>query len=81
MGNGNITQTIRVATLLDGANVATGTQVVANFDRLGIQVSLAGAQVAGATGTYSDGDTRWDDDSDHVGHGRFVSGRPDGQRV
>ncbi len=55
LGNGNVTQTIRVATVLDGANVATGTQVVANFDRLGIQVSLAGAQVANTTGTYSDG--------------------------
>ena len=29
---------------------------MANFDRLGIQVSLAGADVAGATGTFSDGD-------------------------
>lgn len=56
LGNGTTTQTIRVATLLDGADVATGTQIVANFDRLGIQVSLAGADVAGATGTFSDGD-------------------------
>jgi len=56
LGNGTTTQTIRVATQLDGASVATGTQVVANFDRLGIQVSLAGAQVAGATGTFTDGD-------------------------
>lgn len=56
LGNGTTTQTICVATQLDGASVATGTQVVANFDRLGIQVSLAGAQVAGATGTFTDGD-------------------------
>ncbi|MFT5089977.1 MAG: flagellin [Candidatus Latescibacterota bacterium] len=56
LGNGTTTQTIRVATLLDGADVATGTQVVANFDRLGIQVTLAGAQVTGATGTFTDGD-------------------------
>jgi len=42
LGNGTVTQTIRLATMLDGENVATGTQIVANFDRLGIQVTLAG---------------------------------------
>jgi len=41
---------------LDGADVATGTKVVANFDRLGIQVTLAGTGVANAAGAYSDGD-------------------------
>ena len=56
LGNGTTTQTIRLATMLDGENVATGTQIVANFDRLGIQVTLAGADVTNATGTYSDGD-------------------------
>lgn len=56
LGNGTVSQTIRVGTLLDGANVATGTQVVANFDRLGIQVTLAGANVGGAAGQYADGD-------------------------
>ena len=56
LGNGTVSQTIRVGTLLDGSDVATGTQVVANFDRLGVQVTLAGAGVAGATGAYSDGD-------------------------
>jgi len=56
LGNGTVTQTIRVGTLLDGPVVATGTQVVANFDRLGIQVTLAGANVANATGDYADGD-------------------------
>lgn len=56
LGNGTVSQTIRVGTLLDGSDVATGTQVVANFDRLGIQVTLAGAGVADATGQYSDGD-------------------------
>jgi flagellin len=55
LGNGTVSQTIRVGTLLDGSDVATGTQVVANFDRLGIQVTLAGAGVAGATGAYTDG--------------------------
>ena len=43
LGNGNLTQTISVGTILDGSTVATGTQVVANFDRLGVQVTLAGA--------------------------------------
>jgi len=56
LGNGAVTQTIRIATLLDGTDVATGTSVVANFDRLGIQVTLAGANVGNATGSYTDGD-------------------------
>ena len=56
LGNGTVTQTIRIATLLDGSDVATGTAVVANYDRLGIQVTLAGAEVDNATGSYSDGD-------------------------
>jgi flagellin len=55
LGNGTVTQTIRVATLLDGDDVATGTTIVANFDRLGVQVTLAGANVSNATGSYSDG--------------------------
>ena len=42
LGNGTVTQTIRVATMLDGNDVATGTTMIANFDRLGIQVTLAG---------------------------------------
>ena len=53
LGNGTVSQTINVGTIMDGGNVATGTQVVANFDRLGVQVTLAGAQVAGATGQYA----------------------------
>ena len=56
LGNGQITQTIAVGTVLDGSTVATGTQVVANFDRIGIKVTLAGANVAEATGSFSDGD-------------------------
>ena len=55
LGNCTVTQTIRIATLLDGDDVATGTSTVANFDRLGVQVTLAGAEVADATGSYSDG--------------------------
>ncbi len=56
LGNGTVTQTIRIATMLDGSDVATGTTTVANFDRLGVQVTLAGANVSNATGNYSDGD-------------------------
>ena len=56
LGNGTVSQTIGVGTILDGSNVATGTKVTANFDRLGIQVTLAGAGVANATGAYTDGD-------------------------
>lgn len=57
LGNGTVTQTINIGQQLDlGLNVATGTTVVANFDRLGIQVTLAGANVSTATGSYIDGD-------------------------
>ena len=64
LGNGTVSQTIRLATLLDNhaggaagaAQVATGTKVVANFDRLGIQVSLAGPNGIDATSFYSDDD-------------------------
>ena len=64
LGNGTVSQTIRIATLLDGhagggtgtGQVATGTQVVANFDRLGIQVTLAGPDIIDETSFYTDGD-------------------------
>ena len=59
LSNGNISQTISIGTMLDGNVVATGTQVVANFDRLGIVVTLAGngVEALGATGgSYTDGD-------------------------
>ncbi|MFA6107355.1 MAG: flagellin [Candidatus Latescibacterota bacterium] len=57
LGNGVITQTISVGQILDSNGaVATGTTVVANFDRLGMQVTLAGHNVTNATGSYADGD-------------------------
>lgn len=56
LGNGSVSQTISLGTILDGGAVATGTQIVANFDQLGIQVTLAGVGVAGATGSFNDGD-------------------------
>ncbi|MFH1570873.1 MAG: flagellin [Gemmatimonadota bacterium] len=55
LGNGTVSQTISVGTILDAGVVATGTQVIANFDRLGVQMTLAGAGVTGATGQYQDG--------------------------
>ena len=56
LGNGAVTQTLNMGTLLDGTVVASGTSVVANFDRLGVQITLAGAGAQGATGDYTDGE-------------------------
>lgn len=57
LGNGTVTQTILTGQLLDSnLGVATGTTMVANFDRLGIQVTLAGHNVSNASGSYVDGD-------------------------
>ncbi|MBM3280047.1 MAG: hypothetical protein FJY95_18520 [Candidatus Handelsmanbacteria bacterium] len=56
LGNGTVTQTLDMATLLDDGQVATGTSVVANFNRLGVQVTLAGSGLSGAPGAYVDGD-------------------------
>ena len=58
LGNGTVTQTISMTTQLDtGLNVATGTTAIANFDRLGIQVTLAGdGATARTSGSYVDGE-------------------------
>ena len=56
LGNGVVTQTIDLGVVLDDNQVATGTVTMVNFDRLGIQVELAGDQVAGAAGSYADGE-------------------------
>ncbi|MBT4098489.1 MAG: flagellin [Gemmatimonadetes bacterium] len=58
LGNGTVTQTISMTTQLDtGLNVATGSTVVANFDRLGVQVTLAGhGASSNTTGSYVDGE-------------------------
>jgi len=58
LGNGVVTQTLNVGTILDNGKVADGTKVVANFDRLGVQVTLAGdgAIKPPAVGSYNDGD-------------------------
>jgi flagellin len=49
LGNGIVTQTIRIGQILDS------DLTVANFDRLGVQVTLAGNGVTNATGSYADG--------------------------
>ncbi|MCZ6632411.1 MAG: flagellin [bacterium] len=64
LGNGTITQTIDIGIALDndavGGVVATGSTIVANFDRLGIALTLSGqrnASLAGpASNGYRDGD-------------------------
>ncbi len=56
VGNGTVSQTIRFATQLDGDQVATGTTAVLNFDRLGIQITLAGPEVEDMDGNYETGD-------------------------
>jgi flagellin len=40
LGNGTVTQTINIGTILDGPTVSTGTTALANFDRLGIVLNL-----------------------------------------
>ena len=56
LGNGVVTQTVKTGVLLDGSKVKSGTIAVANFDRLGIQVSLSGVGAFGATGDYEEGE-------------------------
>ena len=57
LGNGTVSQTLRIDTQLDqNLAVVTGTTSVINFDRLGIKVSLAGHGVSNAAGSYVDGE-------------------------
>ena len=56
LGNGVVTQMLNTGVLLDGSRVESGTTAVANFDRLGIQVSLSGVGAFGATGDYEVGE-------------------------
>ena len=84
LGNGTTSQTINLNTVLDGSQVATGTTVVANFDRLGIQLTLTGVRTATATTPASDGFTDGDLDTlelivDNTGTGgSFQIGPRDG---
>ena len=64
MGNGVATQTINISSSLDydavGGVVATGSGIIANFDRLGVQFTLSGQRASQginpATDGYRDGD-------------------------
>ncbi|MFC1526630.1 flagellin [Candidatus Latescibacterota bacterium] len=58
LGNGLATQTLDMGVILDSGKVADGTKAVANFDRLGVQVTLAGegAIKPPTVGSYTDGD-------------------------
>jgi len=63
LGNGVATQTISLGSALDfdapGATVATGSTIAANFDRLGIQLTLSGQRptegINPATAGFRDG--------------------------
>ena len=60
LGNGIATQTIDIGPALDtdaaaGGVVATGSSIVANFDRLGVQLTLTGQRNAGNFQPASDG--------------------------
>ena len=60
LGNGVATQTIDIGPALDtdgaaGGVVATGSSIVANFDRLGIQLTLTGQRDATSAYPLSDG--------------------------
>ena len=59
LGNGAATQTINMGPPLDsdgvGGVVATGSSVIANFDRLGIQLTLSGQRAAQGLNPATDG--------------------------
>jgi flagellin len=70
LGNGVASQTIDIGPALDadaatGGVVATGSSIVANFDRLGVQLTLTGQKAAEGINPASDGyrdgelDGRW----------------------
>ena len=56
LGNGVSTQTLNLGTILQRGRVADGTQIIANFDRLGIQMTLAGFGAADGVDNYIAGD-------------------------
>jgi len=58
LGNGVTTQTIDAGILLDGGRIAAGTKTIANFDRLGIEVTLSGvgASRTKGAGAYEAGE-------------------------
>ena len=50
-----MSQTLDLSTPLDNGRVATGTKLIANFDRLGVRVTLSGASTP-SQGDYVSGD-------------------------
>lgn len=56
LGNGVATQTVFLGARLDDGQVAAGTALVANFDQLGVEMTLAGDGVKGMSGSYANGD-------------------------
>ncbi len=56
LGNGVTTQTISFGSQTVNGQVDSRKTLVANFDRLGIKVTLAGDQGEEAAGSYSDGE-------------------------
>ena len=54
LGNGLVTQTLNLRTVLDQGSVADGTRLLVNFDRLGLQMTLNGA--GRGAGVYESGD-------------------------
>ena len=88
LGNGFTTQTIDIGGALDadgvGGAVATGSAIIANFDRLGIQLTLSGQKAATALDPASDGYRDSDLDAlelviDSGTGGTFQVGPDDGQ--
>ena len=55
LSNGTESQTVDLGVLLVGDQLAAGTTATVNFDRLGIQLELAGQGALGAPGFYTDG--------------------------
>ncbi len=55
LGNGVVSQTLDLSTPLDNGRVAAGTKLIANFDRLGIRVTLSG-DGGSSEGAYQSGD-------------------------
>ena len=55
LSNGVVTQTISLGSQTVNGQVDSGNVVVANFDHLGVKISIVGDQVDGTTTSYSDG--------------------------
>ena len=56
LGNGVVTQTVNFGSRMVNGAVAEGTTLALTFDRLGLELELAGDSLQGASGFYRDGD-------------------------